>query len=231
MLTAQAHVRTERPSRYLVQLCRHAGQMSRHLGRVRTAHAGADPAPEVTHVEWSDTHGTVELNWGRWTLEAAHDTLTLTAEATDEHNLRRIQDLLSARLEQIGRRDRLTVTWQAVQMPTDHAARTPPGQPHRIRRHRSQAARWSLVAVIALLVTVHIGFGGAAFTASAWTAVALVAVLGLKVIGLRLFLRRRVANNSDTKASTGRHTGSSTPTTITRSRGEGLPGCGEGSSR
>lgn len=189
MLTAQAHVRTERPSRYLVQLCRHAGQMSRHLGRFRTAHTGA--APEVTHVEWSDIHGTVELNWGRWTLEATHDTLTLRAEATDEHSLRRIQDLLAARLEQIGRRDQLTVTWQPVETPTDHAARTPPGQPRRIRRHRSRAARWSLVAVVALLVTVHIGVGGAAFTASAWTAVALVAVLGLKVIGLRLFLRRR----------------------------------------
>jgi len=49
---------------------------------------------------------------GQWTGRATPDTLTLRAEATDEKNLQRIQDLLAGRLEKIGRRDHLTVTWQ-----------------------------------------------------------------------------------------------------------------------
>jgi hypothetical protein len=45
-------------------------------------------------------------------MHAAAGTLTLRAEADSEENLRRIQDLLTARLEKIGRRDHLTVNWQ-----------------------------------------------------------------------------------------------------------------------
>jgi hypothetical protein len=45
-------------------------------------------------------------------MHAAPGTLTLRAEADSEENLLRIQDLLTARLQKIGRRDRLTVTWQ-----------------------------------------------------------------------------------------------------------------------
>src|SRR5215472_5665990 len=39
-------------------------------------------------------------------------TLTLHAEAADEENLRRIQDLITARLERFGQRDHLKVDWQ-----------------------------------------------------------------------------------------------------------------------
>jgi hypothetical protein len=55
--------------------------------------------------------GTVILNWGRWTLQAADRTLTVRAEAADEQNLERIQDLLTKRLESFGRREHLAVTW------------------------------------------------------------------------------------------------------------------------
>jgi hypothetical protein len=40
--------------------------------------------------------------------------LTVRAEAADEENLRRIQDLLTTRLRNLGRREHLTVAWQAT---------------------------------------------------------------------------------------------------------------------
>ena len=119
MPTSEAHVRTERPSRYLVQLCRHIDQMGRNLLRRPRSHfAGAAHAPpEVQNVEWSETHGTVNFGWGRCTMRAAPDMLTLRAEATDEEGLQRIQDLVAGRLERIGRRDQLTVSWQRTEAP------------------------------------------------------------------------------------------------------------------
>jgi hypothetical protein len=45
-------------------------------------------------------------------MHAAPGTLTLRAEASSTENLRKIQELLTARLEKMGRRDHLTVTWQ-----------------------------------------------------------------------------------------------------------------------
>jgi hypothetical protein len=41
-----------------------------------------------------------------------------TAEADDEANLNRIQDLVTARLEKIGRRDQLIVKWKPAGTPT-----------------------------------------------------------------------------------------------------------------
>jgi hypothetical protein len=118
-LTAEAVVQTGNPVRYIARLCRHASQMSMHAtqagGHLRhqpRGQRGGDEPPEVRRAEWSDTEGTVVLNWGRWTLQAAGRTLTVRAEAADEQNLQRIQDLLTARLTSFGRREHLTVNWQ-----------------------------------------------------------------------------------------------------------------------
>src|SRR5215204_6942077 len=118
MLTAQAQVETERPGRYLVQLCRHASQMGQHLHQRPHTHDGGDAPPEVQDVEWSNTYGIVRLSWGQWTMQTTPDTLTLRAEATDEENLRRIQDLVATRLELFGRREHLKVNWQRLEAPT-----------------------------------------------------------------------------------------------------------------
>ena len=118
MLTAEAQVETERPGRYLVQLCRHVSQMGQHLRQRPRTHVGGDAPPEVQHVEWSDTYGIVRLSWGQWTMQTTPDTLTLRTEATDEENLRRIQDLVAARLEIFGRRGQLKVNWQRFEAPT-----------------------------------------------------------------------------------------------------------------
>ena len=68
----------------------------------------------MKHAEWSATSGTVRLDWGGWTMQAGPGTLRLRAEAADEASLRRIQDMLTTRLENFGRREHLTVTWQAA---------------------------------------------------------------------------------------------------------------------
>lgn len=209
MLTAEAHVRTERPRRYLDQLGRHADHLTRLLRH--RAHNGDDHAPpEVRHVEWSDTRGVVTLNWGTVTVQATHGALTLRAEAANGQDLRRIQDLLAARLEKIGRRDRLTVTWREPEAPTSRPANPEPaGDPHpdeapRREQHtagrRSRIARWSLVAVaVVLILAVHLGLGGAALAGSSWTiwtVAGLVTIVVLKIIGVRLLTRHRFGRRS-----------------------------------
>ena len=132
MLTAEAQIRTNRPSRYLIQLCSHASDMGRHQGHgLRARHAGSAPegSPELRHAEWSDTHGVVRLSWGQCTLQATPGTLTLRAEAADEENLRRIQDLISRRLETFGRRDHLKVDWQRQRNDSGHTPDVPTSPP------------------------------------------------------------------------------------------------------
>jgi hypothetical protein len=117
MPASQATVQTGNPGRYLTQLCQHASKMGRsRLHRPRSHADGGEP-PEIRHAEWSATDGTVTLNWGQWTMHAAPGTLTLRAEAGTGENLRRIQDLVTARLEKIGRRDHLAVDWQPAETP------------------------------------------------------------------------------------------------------------------
>lgn len=117
MLTAEAHVQTEDPGRYLARLCRHSSQMGKHLRHRPRTHDGAGAPPEMWHVEWSDTHGSLILNWGQCTLQAIPGTLSLRAEAADQENLTRIQDLVAGRLEKFGRRAQLKVNWHLTYDP------------------------------------------------------------------------------------------------------------------
>jgi hypothetical protein len=115
MLTAEADIRTEHAATYLARLCGHAGKMGttgRRLGHRRPSHADGDAPPEVRRVECSGTEGTVSLDWGQWTMRAFPGRLTVRAEAADQENLRRIQDLLTSRLQKFGRREHLTVDWR-----------------------------------------------------------------------------------------------------------------------
>jgi uncharacterized protein len=115
MLTSEAQIETERPSRYLVQLCRHAAGMNRMRGHWPRKHAGGDSLPlgEVQlRAEWSETHGVIGLSpWGQCTLAANANALRLQIEATDEDCLQRIQDVITRDLTRFGRRERLTVSW------------------------------------------------------------------------------------------------------------------------
>ena len=104
-LTAEARVETANASRYLVQLCRHATKMGDR---------------RVRGVEFTDTHGTLDLSWGRCTLDADADTLTVRVEAGAEKDLRTIQDIVAADLRRFGHRDDLTVTWTPAHRASPH---------------------------------------------------------------------------------------------------------------
>ena len=110
MVTAEARIATDRPSRYLVQLCQHAGRMRGPRAHRPAGHRGGDG--DMRHAEWSDSYGIIRTSRGECTLRPAPGALMLRVEAADADHLRRLQDLIASRLERIGRRDRLTVTWQ-----------------------------------------------------------------------------------------------------------------------
>ena len=117
--TAQAVIRTADPARYITRLRRHTARMGEHThfvpshGRRPPGPGSTHTPPRVTHAEWSDTHGAITMNWGQWTAQAAPGTLTLHAEAADQENLKRIQEMLTSRLETFGRREHLQLTWHA----------------------------------------------------------------------------------------------------------------------
>ena len=127
-VTAEAVIQTPDPARYIERLCRHATQMNSHPAQIsqhpRHRDAGDAGPPQVQHAEWTATTGTVLLNWGRWTLHASPGTLTIRAEAGSTAGLRRIQHLLAARLEKLGNREHLTLSWQPPR------AAGAPGEPH-----------------------------------------------------------------------------------------------------
>jgi hypothetical protein len=111
MSSAEAHVPTRNAGRYLARICQHAAKMDGRLRHRPRGHAGGPP-PEIRHAESSGPEGTLILDRGRCTLQAAEDTLTLRAEADTEDTLTQIQTLVAARLEKLGHREQLTVTWQ-----------------------------------------------------------------------------------------------------------------------
>jgi hypothetical protein len=113
-LMAEARIETERPGRYLVQLCKHVDQLAR-------THAEME-----AHVDWTEGHGVIDFGWGRCTLDAGPGVLKLRAEAVHEEGLQRIQRRVTERLEGFGRRDRLSVTWNRI----DESALDEGGTPH-----------------------------------------------------------------------------------------------------
>jgi hypothetical protein len=131
MPASQAHVRTDRAGRYLAQLCDHSshlGRMAAQWPRLHGAGDGtgagnstgdADAPLAVVHADWSGTEGVIDFGWGRCTLQATDETLTLTAEADNQLNLQRIQEGIARRLAKVGRRDRLSVAWR--QTPSETA--------------------------------------------------------------------------------------------------------------
>jgi hypothetical protein len=52
-------------------------------------------------------------------MQASPGALALRAEAADQENLTRIQELVTARLERFGRREQLAVIWRQVPEPVD----------------------------------------------------------------------------------------------------------------
>jgi hypothetical protein len=174
MLTAEARVETERPSRYLVQLCQHIGHMgdeSRHL-RHRPAAPGHEERRDVrlSIVESSNTHAVVDFApWGRCAMEATSNALLLRVDATDEESLRRLQDVLSRNLTRFGRRDHLEVTWHE---PDTGVAPDPQG-----RRPRWVALLGIILVKLAIVAVILVLPSGLALSLGASHLVALLVLL------------------------------------------------------
>jgi hypothetical protein len=191
MPTAEARVVTDRPGRYLAQLCRHASQMAQHAGYGQS-HDGdkrGHAPPEVRRVEWSDTDGIIEFGVGRCTIQATgSDTLTLRVEASDEESLRRLRQLLTKRIETIGRRDHLSVAWLSPESPegTDEEETSPAPAPRR-RSHRTVALSVVLVKVVivVLFIALPVGLGVSLLGVHAVIVVALLIAAGVALLVYR----------------------------------------------
>ncbi|WP_405652259.1 DUF2218 domain-containing protein [Streptomyces sp. NBC_00019] len=193
MLTAEARVETDRASRYLDQLCRHTQQMGQRPHYRPRTHGGGDThrPPEVCDVEWSETQGAVRLSLGQWALRATPEALVLRVEASNEDDLQRMQGLIAARLEKIGRRDHLSVSWRRSEVSGFHpgeADETDGSHPQQAPR---RARRWSLKAVggiVALFVVGHLALGGSVLAVARWwgwgAGAIILLVVVVKLIGL-----------------------------------------------
>ena len=122
MLIAEARVETDRPGRYLTQLCQHLSNRGQHLGTGKGrlsrhrpgGRPGDHPRPgtaEQVQVEWTETEGKVTFPRGQCTMRARGDALLLRAEAADGAALEFIENLISSHFGRFSRRDPLTVTW------------------------------------------------------------------------------------------------------------------------
>lgn len=100
MPSAETRIPTDRASRYLTQLCEHLAVIGQH--------ATPGHAPRV---QWNDTHGIVDLPDGQLTLTAELAALHIRAEGHSPAALERIKQTLTERIQTIGRRDNLAVTW------------------------------------------------------------------------------------------------------------------------
>ncbi|MFI7679044.1 DUF2218 domain-containing protein [Actinophytocola sp. NPDC049390] len=119
MLTTESRIETANANSLLAHLCRHAAKMGEHLRH--GAMPGAHARPDVLGVDFSDTHGRLDLTWGRCVLDADPDGLTVRIEAGAEEHLRGMQGIITADLERFGHRENLTVTWSP---PAVHADET-----------------------------------------------------------------------------------------------------------
>lgn len=199
MPTAEARVETERPSRYLIQLCKHFSTKGRHLGHRLHSHSADDgqafrdmrAAAEQARVEWSDTEGHVGLPWGQIVLRTGPGALMLRVEADREDDLRRLQDLVAGHVERFGRRDGLRVNWQPAEPPAEAPRAAAPLGPETAPERGAVALRGSLkvtglVAVVALVLAVHVGLGGVLLSNWRWTGWAVGALLAAVVLKVAL---------------------------------------------
>jgi hypothetical protein len=193
MPSLEARIETERPSRYLVQFCKHAAAMGSAGGHSSRMHLHGMMARREVQVdaEWSDTRGTVTFTpWGQCTLTADENILNLRIEAQDEEGVRQIQGVVTKDLDRFSRRNPLTVTWNQ-----------PLTSDTRPRAGWLRSNLQMIVHVVGgiLVVALHLGLAGTLLSDAPWAGVAtnvVLAVIALKVVLIvlgRLGFRHRKA--------------------------------------
>jgi hypothetical protein len=193
MLSAEAHVATDRPSRYLVQLCRHFSRKGRHLGHRSLAHFSGDAhAPSAmravaaqARVDWSETEGSVSLPWGTIALRAPPRVLMLRVEAADAENLQRLEDLVAGHVERFGRRDGLQVSWQQpapLADPGGFGTAGVAGTSAATSAGRSRHLKLLGLAAVVLVLAAHLGLGGVLAANWHWSAGTAGTVLALVLV-------------------------------------------------
>lgn len=185
MPTVEAEIPTGRASRYLVQLCNHASQMSGHRMLRLPAHVSGTPhaMPKQVTAEWNDTNGTISTDGGTCTLRATGAALIVRIEAGDEDTLHRMRDLITKNLTRFSRREPLTLNWQRLDA-------TEPVQVTTKRRSTT------LLVIAAVAVLAHLVLGGAILAAPQWTTLTADAILAIVLIkaalvGLGYLIRRQ----------------------------------------
>ncbi|MEV0483487.1 DUF2218 domain-containing protein [Streptomyces sp. NPDC050508] len=164
MLTAEAHIATDRPGRYLAQLCKHFDNKGRHLSHRPRTHALPEVRPDQIQVEWSDNDGLLRLPWGQCILRAVPGALRVRVEAEDQENLGRLRDLVTTHLGRFSRRDPLRVEWQSSEASVDA-----PGEAVPTRRRPGGRTRFLLIGVAVVAVAVHLALGGTVLAHTSWT--------------------------------------------------------------
>ena len=113
MPTLEGRVDTPRADRYLAQLCEHLDHLT-HRTTADTptrADGGHHGAPPVTRATRDGRRGDIVLNDATCTLLATDQALLLRLEGCDDHALHRARQQITHRIEIIGRREHLSVTW------------------------------------------------------------------------------------------------------------------------
>lgn len=210
MPALQAQIQTKRASRYLVQFCRHAAAMGSHRG----VHLHRATRRDVqVAAEWSETTGTVTFDpWGRCTLTADADTLTLGITAEDDDALAQIRDIVTRDFERFSRRDPMAVTWQRLDTP-DLAPVWPDESTDKPGFLRSNPQTILLAVAVVLVIGLHLGLAGV-LSGWHWSKVAVnvvTALVGLKIalaVWARFRIRRRRVRTAPTTSDQGTRSGS-----------------------
>lgn len=153
MVQVSGFVATERASRYLLHMCRHLQQMSRMRHHIPVRHHGA--VRDVLAVEYAADRAVVRLRGGSVRLEATAEALQLVIDAEDAKTLQRLQNGLAHRIQTIGRRDQLALTWSIPPAPRI-PDRLPTGSPE-VAPRRPARFTAAVLTVAAVAIAAHLG--------------------------------------------------------------------------
>jgi hypothetical protein len=181
---AEARIDTDRPSRYLVQFCKHAAAMGSGRGhQLRTHGDRASETGRVTiRAEWSDTSGTVTFApWGTCHLQARDTELRVRVQAPSHDSLARIEEIVTADLGRFSRQE-LSITWHSIGIEPAEKQRITAKHPTLRLLRRTP---WLLAIVGVLIVAAHLAAGGYVLTRWGWPLAVVIAIaaVGMLAVG------------------------------------------------